>query len=45
MKINIENLFRIHYGIESLLANDVDAILSRIDYVERNEPRTNYGAT
>ena len=42
IRINIENLFKNHYGIENLLANDMDAVLARIDYVERNEPRSSY---
>ena len=43
IKSNIDNLFRSHYEIQDLLDNDIDAILSRIDYIERNEPRSNYG--
>ena len=42
IRINIENLIKNHYGIENLLANDIDAVLARIDYVERNEPRSSY---
>ena len=43
IKSNIDNLFRSNYEIQDLLDNDIDAILSRIDYIERNEPRSNYG--
>ena len=42
IRINIENLFKNHYDFENLLANDMDAVLARIDFVERNEPRSSY---
>ena len=46
IKINTENLFRNHYGIESLFKKkNIDAVLSRVDYVERNEPRSIHGVT
>ena len=38
----IEATFRLEYGVINLFQNDPDTIMSRIDFVERNEPRSYY---
>ena len=38
----IESTFVSDYGISDLFSNDSDAIMSRIDFVELNEPRSYY---
>ena len=38
----IETTFLLEYGIVNLFENDTDAILSRIDFVEKHEPRSYY---
>ena len=39
---DLNQLFKSVYGINNIHANDLDAIKSRISYVERNEPRSTY---
>ena len=38
----INRLFFKQYNIVNLLDNDVDAIISRINFVETHEPRSHY---
>ena len=42
IRINIERIFKCDYDVEDVFKNVDDAILSRVDFVERNEPRTSY---
>ena len=42
IKKMIESTFVSDYGISDLFSNDSDAIMSRIDFVELNEPRSYY---
>ena len=42
IRTNIERIFRCDYDVEDVFNNVDDAILSRVDFVERNEPRTSY---
>ena len=42
IKINIERIFKCDYDVEDVFDNCYDAILSRIDFIERNEPRSSY---
>ena len=39
---NIKRMFRLRYDVFNLLENDRHGIHSRIQFVERNEPRSNY---
>ena len=39
---NICNVFKNTYGVDNVLTNDLDAILSRILYVQVHEPRSCY---
>ena len=38
----ISTLFQEKYEVDSILTNDLHALLARIDFVERHEPRSNY---
>ena len=40
MKNNIDRIFQTEYDVKNVFLNDVDAILARIDYVEKHEPRS-----
>ena len=42
MKINLDRRFENVYGVKNFLFNDLDGLLSRIDFVERTEPRSSY---
>ena len=42
IKEKLEKSFENIYNVNNFLSNDKCALLSRIDYVERNEPRSNY---
>ena len=42
IKRNIERIFEIYYDVKEVFINEADAILSRIDFVERNEPRRSF---
>ena len=42
IKINIERIFKCDYDVEEVFDNFDKAILSRIDFIERNEPRSSY---
>ena len=42
IRTNIERIFRCDYDVEDVFNNVDDAILSRVDFVERNEPRSSY---
>ena len=42
IKSNIERIFVSEYDVTDVFNNDADAILSRIDFVERNEPRMSF---
>ena len=42
IKINIERVFKCDYDVEDVFDNFYNAILSRIDFIERNEPRSSY---
>ena len=37
------DIFRRKYNIVNILENDLDALKSRIKFVQNNEPRSNYG--
>ena len=38
----IKNRFQCFYDVDNFLFNDKDALFARINYVENNEPRSNY---
>ena len=38
----VENVFKKHYGVSNVLNNDISALMSRINFVERSEPRSSY---
>ena len=38
----IANIFSKEYGVKNFRENDIDAVKARVDYVERNEPRSFY---
>ena len=42
IRINIERIFKCDYDVDDVFDNFDDAILSRVDFVERNEPRSSY---
>ena len=42
IRTNIERISWCDYDVENFFNNIDDAILSRVDFVERNEPRTSY---
>ena len=42
IKINIERIFVSEYDVTDVFNNDADAIIARIDFVERNEPRMSF---
>jgi len=42
VKANIDRLFSERYGVTKMSNSDTDALFSRINYVQRNEPRTCY---
>ena len=42
LKSRISDRFRDIYGVANMRQNDIDALLARIDYVERTEPRSYY---
>ena len=42
IKTRVDEIFNERYGIVNFLRNDFKALFARIDYVERNEPRSNY---
>ena len=39
---NIVNIFKDFYNIDNIFSNDLDALLSRIFYVQKHEPRSSY---
>ena len=39
---NVENIFKDQYGVSNILENDLEALLARINFTERNEERTFY---
>ena len=41
-KSNIDRLFQDVYDIHDVLRNDMDAVISRIYFIQRNEPHSNY---
>ena len=43
MSSRVRELFRSIYNINEIFDNDLAAIKSRINYIERNEPRSSYG--
>ena len=42
MSFKVKQLFRSCYNVNDIFVNDLAAIKSRIDFVERNEPRSSY---
>ena len=42
IKMNIERIFKCDYDVEDVFENFDKAIISRIDFIERNEPRSSY---
>ena len=38
----IERIFKCDYDVEDVFNNFDNAIVSRVDFVERNEPRSSY---
>ena len=42
IKKSVENIFLMKYNVNRVFDNDFNAVLSRIDYVQRNEPRSSY---
>ena len=42
LKNRVSNRFRDIYGVENLGQNDKNALLARVDYIERTEPRSYY---
>ena len=41
-KSNIDSLFKDVYDINDVLKNDMDAIIARIYFIQRNEPHSHY---
>ena len=39
---NITKIFRVEYDVKNVFENDLDAIMSRIDFTQINEPRLSY---
>ena len=42
IRIDIERISRCDYDVEDVFNNFDDAIVSKVDFVERNEPRNSY---
>ena len=42
IKRNITKIFRVEYNVIDVFDNDLDAIMSRIDFTQMNEPRLSY---
>ena len=42
MALKVQHLFRSYYNVNDIFNNDLSAIKSRIDFVERNEPWSTY---
>ena len=40
--MSLKNRFRDIYQLNGILGNDRDALISRVFFVQRNEPRSNY---
>ena len=40
--INAEKIFKRKYCVSNILGNDLDALKSRINFIQNNEPRSNY---
>ena len=40
IKSRVRNIFRDDYDINDVFSNDSDAVIARIDFVQRNEPRS-----
>ena len=45
IKASIDNIFSSWYNVNDFMYNDRSALISRIDYVERTEPRSNYNVS
>ena len=41
-KVSLEKMFEEKYDVMNFVVNDQQALLARIDFVERNEPRSYY---
>ena len=42
--LSLSRMFETQYNVYNFLNNDKQALFARIDYVERNEPRSYYNA-
>ena len=40
IKSRVRNIFNDDYNIIDVFLNDSDAVIARIDFVQKNEPRT-----
>ena len=40
IKKNVSRIFRSEYDVVNVFLNDFDAVYSRINYVQKNEPRS-----
>ena len=39
---NIRKIFRVEYDVKNILKNDLDTMMSRIDFTQINEPGLSY---
>ena len=40
IKSRVRKIFNDDYDMNDVFANDIDAVIARIDFVQRNEPRS-----
>jgi len=45
LRFALQYVFRERYGVNDVSCNDIDALVARVDFVQKNEPRSHYSVS